>query len=216
MSQAPLQADGPDTKSDLSRKTGNVVHLDIGGMTCAACSARIEKVLQRKPGVLRASVNLPLETALVEVDSSLDVDGIVAAVEATGYTARERPTGWQEEKRRQDENEARARAEGAPDPSASGVVGTALRPDGRRHDRRGLWHDADAAGLAAGRACRHRPGRRRPPILCRRLQGAGKRRRQHGRPCRTRHHGGLRLQPRPDRACLARLPRTPLLRGRLP
>lgn len=86
-----------------------LVHLDIGGMTCAACSARIEKVLRRKPGILRASVNLPLETAVVETDGSLSTGDIVSAIAATGYSASERSTGWQDEKRRQDETDARTR-----------------------------------------------------------------------------------------------------------
>jgi Cu+-exporting ATPase len=116
MSQATLQAGAPagapgQATEPPRDRTGNVVHLDVGGMTCAACSARIEKVLARKPGILRASVNLPLETALVETDGSLGATEIVAAIEATGYTASERPTGWQQEKRRQDENEARARSQ---------------------------------------------------------------------------------------------------------
>ncbi|WP_244293222.1 cation-translocating P-type ATPase [Stappia sp. TSB10P1A] len=86
-----------------------LVHLDIGGMTCAACSARVEKVLRRKPGILRASVNLPLETAVIETDGSVSTGDIVSAIEATGYSASERSTGWQDEKRRQDETDARTR-----------------------------------------------------------------------------------------------------------
>ena len=89
--------------------TRALVHLDIGGMTCAACSARVEKVLRRKPGILRASVNLPLETAVIETDGSLTTGDIVSAIEATGYSASERSTGWQDEKRRQDETDARTR-----------------------------------------------------------------------------------------------------------
>ncbi|WP_208984410.1 cation-translocating P-type ATPase [Stappia sp. TSB10GB4] len=89
--------------------TRALVHLDIGGMTCAACSARVEKVLRRKPGILRASVNLPLETAVIETDGSVSTGDIVSAIEATGYSASERSTGWQDEKRRQDETDARTR-----------------------------------------------------------------------------------------------------------
>ncbi|NJL06900.1 MAG: heavy-metal-associated domain-containing protein, partial [Methylacidiphilales bacterium] len=37
--------------------------LDVTGMTCAACSARVERVLSRLPGVEAVSVNLPLERA---------------------------------------------------------------------------------------------------------------------------------------------------------
>jgi Cu+-exporting ATPase len=43
------------------------IDLRLTGMTCAACAARIEKVLNRAPGV-RAAVNLATETAHVEFD----------------------------------------------------------------------------------------------------------------------------------------------------
>jgi copper ion binding protein len=42
------------------------VELKIGGMTCAACAARVEKGLSKLPGVESASVNLATETATVE------------------------------------------------------------------------------------------------------------------------------------------------------
>lgn len=41
------------------------VELPITGMTCASCSARVEKALKRTPGVLEASVNLAAEQASV-------------------------------------------------------------------------------------------------------------------------------------------------------
>ncbi|WP_249690462.1 heavy metal translocating P-type ATPase [Stappia sp. WLB 29] len=107
MTQAALETH--DALPASTPGTPPFVHLDIGGMTCAACSARIEKVLGRKPGVLRATVNLPLETAVVQTDGSVTPADIISAVEATGYTASERSTGWQEEKRRQDETDARIR-----------------------------------------------------------------------------------------------------------
>ncbi|UVI35927.1 heavy metal translocating P-type ATPase [Brevibacterium spongiae] len=62
------------------------VELDITGMTCASCSARIEKKLTRLDGVT-AEVNLPLETAHVVIDSELSDDDITAAVEKAGYCA---------------------------------------------------------------------------------------------------------------------------------
>ena len=43
------------------------VELGLTGMTCAACAARIEKVLNRMPGV-RAGVNFAAETASVDFD----------------------------------------------------------------------------------------------------------------------------------------------------
>jgi Cu+-exporting ATPase len=61
----------------------------VGGMTCAACSARVERALTSIPGVVSASVNLATETARVIVDPDLTTpDAIVAAVTATGYEVR--------------------------------------------------------------------------------------------------------------------------------
>ncbi|MDN5808033.1 MAG: heavy metal translocating P-type ATPase [Brevibacterium sp.] len=62
------------------------VDLDITGMTCASCSARIEKNLTRLDGV-RAEVNLPLDSAHVIVDSELSDADLTAAVEKAGYGA---------------------------------------------------------------------------------------------------------------------------------
>ena len=59
--------------------------LPIGGMTCAACAARIEKVLNRLPGV-QASVNLASERARVELESPVTSAGqVVAAIEKAGF-----------------------------------------------------------------------------------------------------------------------------------
>lgn len=62
------------------------VDLDITGMTCASCSARIEKKLSRLDGV-SAEVNLPLNTAHVVIDSGLSDDDITGAVAKAGYGA---------------------------------------------------------------------------------------------------------------------------------
>jgi Cu+-exporting ATPase len=68
--------------------TATRVQLAIGGMTCASCAARIEKRLYRLDGVT-ASVNLATEQASVTVADGLTTsDDLIAAVEATGYTAR--------------------------------------------------------------------------------------------------------------------------------
>jgi Cu+-exporting ATPase len=63
------------------------VELEIGGMTCASCAARVEKKLNRMPGVV-ASVNYATEKARVELPATLSVDDAIATVEATGYSAR--------------------------------------------------------------------------------------------------------------------------------
>ncbi len=63
------------------------IELRIGGMTCASCAARIEKKLNRMPGV-QASVNYATEKAHVLLPAGTTVDDAVATVAATGYTAR--------------------------------------------------------------------------------------------------------------------------------
>ncbi len=63
------------------------VELGLEGMTCAACAARIEKVLNRVPGVA-ASVNFATETATARFDAALaDPAKLIAAVERAGYRA---------------------------------------------------------------------------------------------------------------------------------
>ena len=57
-------------------------------MTCAACSTRVEKVLNRLDGVSKASVNLSTNKALVEFPSgAVDVETLIRAVEKAGYEA---------------------------------------------------------------------------------------------------------------------------------
>lgn len=62
--------------------------LDITSMTCAACSARIEKVLNRLDGISSANVNLALEKATVTFNpSELTMADIIARIEKLGYGA---------------------------------------------------------------------------------------------------------------------------------
>ncbi|MCI8361195.1 MAG: heavy metal translocating P-type ATPase, partial [Clostridiales bacterium] len=69
----------------------------ISGMTCAACSARTEKVLSRLEGVKSAAVNLTTGRAAVEYDPGrLTLHDLTAAVEKAGFTAQ--PAGEAEEK----------------------------------------------------------------------------------------------------------------------
>ena len=61
----------------------------ITGMTCAACSTRIEKGLNKLEGVTKASVNLALETASVEYSpSQIAPQDIAQRVEKLGYGAK--------------------------------------------------------------------------------------------------------------------------------
>jgi Cu+-exporting ATPase len=62
------------------------IELVIGGMTCASCSARIEKKLNKLEGV-SATVNYATEKAKVTYAGSVTPQDLVTTIEATGYTA---------------------------------------------------------------------------------------------------------------------------------
>ncbi|HRN29372.1 MAG TPA: cation transporter, partial [Terrimesophilobacter sp.] len=61
------------------------VQLDISGMTCASCATRIERKLNKLPGV-DATVNYATEKASIR-SAEVDLDELIAAVEAAGYHA---------------------------------------------------------------------------------------------------------------------------------
>jgi len=64
------------------------VTFPVSGMTCAACSSRIQRALEREQGVENAHVNLLLENATVEYDpASTSPARLLAAVRRTGYGA---------------------------------------------------------------------------------------------------------------------------------
>ena len=61
------------------------VELALDGMTCAACAARIEKVLNRVPGT-QASVNFATESAVVRYDpATAPIDALLETVKRAGY-----------------------------------------------------------------------------------------------------------------------------------
>ena len=64
------------------------VELDIHGMTCAACSTRIQKSLSRLNGISEVNVNLTTEAGIVEYDPhTVSVDEIIERVKKMGYEA---------------------------------------------------------------------------------------------------------------------------------
>ncbi|WP_443054242.1 heavy metal translocating P-type ATPase [Streptomyces sp. IBSBF 2435] len=83
-----VHQDGSGTSSNggVARPAGQWVELEIGGMTCASCAARIEKKLNRMDGVT-ATVNYATEKAKVGYKDGIAVGDLIATVEATGYTA---------------------------------------------------------------------------------------------------------------------------------
>ena len=106
--------------------------LDIGGMTCASCVRRVEKVLAKLDGVELAEVNLATEAASVVYDPNrVDPDQMAAAIATAGYTGQLRP-------------DLRATPSGAT--GAAGSAGPLSAADDRReeHDRA---RDAELAGL---------------------------------------------------------------------
>ena len=76
-----------ESTAALRTQVGNqVIELDVQGMTCASCAARIEKKLNKLDGV-QASVNYATEKAHVVVPAQLDADDLILTVQAAGYDA---------------------------------------------------------------------------------------------------------------------------------
>ncbi|KVD59488.1 copper-transporting ATPase [Burkholderia ubonensis] len=63
------------------------IELEIEGMTCASCVARVEKALAGVPGVTRASVNLATERATVGAAAGVTTTQLVDAVRQAGFLA---------------------------------------------------------------------------------------------------------------------------------
>ncbi len=94
-SLAPIAA--PEVPPTAARPLAAQIDLAITGMTCAACSARIEKVLNRLPAV-EAVVNFATERAQVSFDpSSMTIDRLIEAIRKAGYDAHEPVQAQQEE-----------------------------------------------------------------------------------------------------------------------
>ena len=76
--------------SSQKDQNSSIFTLDIGGMTCASCVGRVEKALDKTPGVEAASVNLATEQAKVRLKSNSEatVAEVIAAVQKTGYEAK--------------------------------------------------------------------------------------------------------------------------------
>ena len=81
------------------------VDLDITGMTCTSCAARVEKKLNRMPGVT-ATVNYGTDRAHIALPEGTSINDAIATIEATGYTAR-RPRVESDRERAHDDPELR-------------------------------------------------------------------------------------------------------------
>ncbi|WP_083486461.1 heavy metal translocating P-type ATPase [Alicyclobacillus ferrooxydans] len=80
--------------------------LQVGGMYCAACATRIEKVMKRQEGVIEVNVNLALERATILHDSSsIDQNALIGRIEKMGYSA------WNLEEKTQEIHKESVRAQ---------------------------------------------------------------------------------------------------------
>ncbi|MDR1627082.1 MAG: heavy metal translocating P-type ATPase, partial [Spirochaetia bacterium] len=74
----------------LEKPRGLSVAIPIGGMTCAACSARVEKAVRKLEGIESATVNLATEKATVVYNpAAIRISAIKEAIEKAGYKALE-------------------------------------------------------------------------------------------------------------------------------
>ena len=80
------------------------VRIPVSGMTCAACQARVQRALQKSPGVADASVNLMMNSATVTFDPKVSSpDALVDVIRGTGYGAELAPpeqTAFEEQEAR--------------------------------------------------------------------------------------------------------------------
>ncbi|KIL48736.1 heavy metal translocating P-type ATPase [Jeotgalibacillus campisalis] len=73
--------------------------LELTGMTCAACSSRVERGLQKVNGVQSATVNLALEQGTIHyTDGAVTVEELIEQVEKLGYGARQKQSGDKQKK----------------------------------------------------------------------------------------------------------------------
>ena len=72
----------------MAVESPNRIELEIGGMTCTSCAARVEKKLNKLDGVVLANVNYATELASVAYDPGhVRLPDLVRTVQAAGYTA---------------------------------------------------------------------------------------------------------------------------------
>jgi cation transport ATPase len=190
----------PASTASASPTGGERVELGLEGMTCAACATRIEKVLNRIPGV-DANVNFATETATARIDARLaDKEQLVAAVERAGYRAFVRRDP---ERERHDDQARKAAAYAALKTEfvIAAVLTLPLLVQMVPMFVRGEWfsgavHQDLLPRWAATRARNPGPVLGRPALLHRLVARASRRRREHGRIDRVGHHDGVGVQRR--------------------
>jgi cation-transporting ATPase V len=78
----------PTVLADTSAEPHELIELEVSGMTCGSCAARVQRALGQQPGVGEALVNYATGRATVELEhGQLDTDRLVGAVRSAGYDA---------------------------------------------------------------------------------------------------------------------------------
>ena len=73
----------------LSADTKTLI-LSVEGMTCAACAARIERVLDKEETVEDVVVNFPLKKAVIELNTEdVNSENYIEKIRSVGYSAQE-------------------------------------------------------------------------------------------------------------------------------
>jgi copper chaperone CopZ len=84
-------APSPQAGDEMKHRTERM-SLPISGMSCAACAARIEKNLNRAPGVAASSVNFATRQATIEYSpAETSPEALAGVVRDSGYEVPERP-----------------------------------------------------------------------------------------------------------------------------
>ena len=65
----------------------NTLTLDLEGMTCAACAARIERVISKNESIDSVSVNFPLKKAVIKYQQNIIIDELIQKISYIGYSA---------------------------------------------------------------------------------------------------------------------------------
>ncbi len=94
-----------------SSSSARELTLDISGMTCGSCAARLQRSLSAVDGVAEANVNLALENARLALVRDIPVPDLIAAVEKAGFSARLHEDEAAKARAEREKAEAAARAE---------------------------------------------------------------------------------------------------------
>ncbi len=73
---------------DKASESEQQITIPVGGMTCAACQAHVQRALRKTPGVREANVNLMTREASIAYDpAAIDAQQLVSAIRDSGYEA---------------------------------------------------------------------------------------------------------------------------------